>query len=252
MKKLNPTNYCARTIFLILSLLTSHAYGSVTILGSRIIYPEKSGSVDVLLKNNDDIPYVIQTWFDDGDTDSQPQKQNNAIFISSPPVFRIQPRSGQIIRVIFSSSRKLATDRETLGWFNMLQIPPSNLDDSKNKNAMLVIVRNRIKTFYRPAAIGNPGNILKNLKLTYVYDLKKGGGVEIENPQPWHASIVDIKANINSGTYKSDAEMIPPFSKKTFWFNSSKLRPNDSGEVIVAAINDQGARLSERYNINHK
>ncbi len=50
MKKLNPTNYCARAIFLILSLLTSHAYGSVTILGSRIIYPEKSGSVDVLLK----------------------------------------------------------------------------------------------------------------------------------------------------------------------------------------------------------
>ncbi|MDI5818937.1 fimbria/pilus periplasmic chaperone, partial [Salmonella enterica subsp. enterica serovar Kentucky] len=50
-------------VFLLLALPATASWASVTILGSRIIYPSTASSVDVQLKNNDAIPYIVQTWF---------------------------------------------------------------------------------------------------------------------------------------------------------------------------------------------
>jgi len=123
----------------------SASWASVTMIGNRIIYPSDAKSVDVQMKNNDDFPYVVQTWFDDGDINSQPQKKSDVPMISTPPVFRIQGKSGQIVRIVFNKFKQLPTDRETLYWFNSLQIPPSNISANSKKNEMLVMLRNRVK-----------------------------------------------------------------------------------------------------------
>ncbi|ECK7329236.1 fimbria/pilus periplasmic chaperone, partial [Salmonella enterica subsp. enterica] len=100
---------------------------SVTILGSRIIYPSTASSVDVQLKNNDAIPYIVQTWFDDGDMNTSPENSSAMPFIATPPVFRIQPKAGQVVRVIYNNTKKLPQDRESVFWFNVLQVPPTNI-----------------------------------------------------------------------------------------------------------------------------
>lgn len=241
------------SLFLItapLLFISGDASANVTLLGSRIIYPENVKAVDIQFKNNSNIPYVIQTWFDNGDEHSKPEEKSDAPFIVTPPVFRIQPKTGQIARVIFTHTLTVPEDRESVFWFNTLQIPPANLQSENNPNAMMIMLRNRLKVFYRPVSVGNPGNILKNISVTPVYDMTKGTGVEIDNPQPWHLSLLDISLNVDNKNLVSDAEMISPFSKKTFWFSAGNKRLQGVSTISVAAINDQGARISESYKVN--
>ena len=89
------------------------SWASVTIIGSRIIYPSTAPSVDVQPKNNDAFPYIVQTWFDDGDIDLKPENASTIPFISTPPVFRILPKSGQIVRIVYGANKSLPQDRES-------------------------------------------------------------------------------------------------------------------------------------------
>ncbi|WP_313687790.1 fimbria/pilus periplasmic chaperone [Pantoea sp.] len=237
------------TLLLLSCFISVTAEASVTIQGSRIIYPANAKSVDVQLKNNDNLPYVMQTWFDDGDIDSRPEQTTQTPFIVTPPVFRIQPKSGQIVRVIFSGNQSLPQDRESVFWFNVLQIPPVNRAGATQQNAMMVMLRNRIKIFYRPAAVGKPGNILDGLRIRHIRDSKKGNGLEIDNPQPWHASLVTVSLKIAGQTFQARPDMVAPFSKQLFWFPASGKHLQGAGVASLAAINDQGARISENYTV---
>ena len=235
---------------LLLSTVLTSAQASVTLLGSRIIYPGAASSIDIQFKNGDNIPYIIQAWFDDGDIDAKPQQINRVPFIITPPVFRIQPKAGQVARVMFSSSRPLPQDKESVFWFNMLQIPPAGQASAAKQNAMTVMLRNRIKLFYRPAAIGKPGNILQGIKVRSLFDERHGSGIEIENAQPWFASLVAASLQIANKTYRCEPEMVAPFSQQTCWFPNNKQRLEGVGTVRLDAINDQGARISESYPIH--
>ncbi|MBW1251823.1 fimbria/pilus periplasmic chaperone [Pantoea allii] len=229
--------------------LPFYANASVTIMGSRIIYPGQARSVDVQFKNNDAIPYVIQSWFDNGDENSQPENRVNTPFIITPPVFRIQPKAGQVAKVMVNNTVAQPQDRESVYWFNTLQIPPSNINQDKTQNVMLVVLRNRMKVFYRPERIGAPKNILKGITVTPLYQANKGNGIEIDNPQPWHASLVDVVLKVGNHTFKSEADMVSPFAKQTYWFNNSK-RLQGAGVVSISAVNDQGAKISENFTVD--
>ncbi len=113
---------------------------------------------------------------------------------------------------------------------------------------MLVVLRNRMKVFYRPKSIGAPKNILKGIKVTSFYHANKGMGIEIDNPQPWHASLVDVVLKVGNQSLKRDADMVSPFSRQTYWFNNSK-RLKGSGVITVSAVNDQGAKISENFTV---
>lgn len=234
---------------LFISVMSASAAASVTLLGSRIIYPAPVSSINIQFKNDDSIPYVIQTWFDEGDMDAKPQQINRVPFITTPPVFRIQPKSGQVARIVVSQPDKLPQDRESVYWFNMLQIPPAS-QAAADKNAMTVMLRNRVKLFYRPAAIGKPGNILSGIKVHTLIDPQKGSGLQIDNAQPWHASFVAISLRIAGKNYACEPVMVAPFSVHTCWFSHTKQRLQGVGSVKLDAINDQGARISENYPIN--
>lgn len=234
---------------LLLMLLSTTAFGSVTMLGSRIIYSAGASSVDVQLRNNDDIPYVIQTWFDNGNVDATPAEGKNIPFVATPPVFRIQPKAGQVLRVMYTGATQLPQDRESVFWFNALQVPPSNLDSEKGQNKMLVMLRTRVKLFYRPASLGAPVNQLKGLKVTAVWDAKKGYGINVENPQPWYASLTHIDTQVRGQKHQQDADMVAPFGNRTFWFSGWKNKTPGDGTVSVRLVNDQGARVSEQYHV---
>ncbi|WP_052285319.1 fimbria/pilus periplasmic chaperone [Kluyvera genomosp. 1] len=235
--------------FIIGLMLIPSAYASVTMLGSRVIYPSTASSVDVQLKNNDDFPYVIQTWFDDGDVDAGPNQASAIPFVATPPVFRIQAKNGQVVRIAATGNKKLPQDRESVYWFNILQIPPSNLEGTEKKNKMLVMLRTRVKLFYRPAAISAPVEQLKKLQVKLVWNSRQGLGVEIANPQPWFASVTDIALTLGGQKRALHADMVSPFSQRTFWFSAIKNRPNSGGTVSLTVVNDQGSRISEHYDV---
>lgn len=229
----------------------SLSWASVTILGSRIIYPSDVTSVDVQLKNNDAFPYVVQTWFDNGDIDADPQAVGTVPFLATPPVFRIQPKSGQIVRIVSSQNKALPQDRESVFWFNALQVPPANVSGDKKQNKMLVMLRTRIKLFYRPAKLGAPGNLAKKLQIKAVSDAKKGSGITVINPQPWFASISNLTTSVNGKTYTLKADMVAPLSEQTFWLPDNITIKRTNGTVKVTLVNDQGARISEQYHVTY-
>ena len=235
--------------FIIGLMIIPSAYSSVTMLGNRIIYQAAARSVDVQLKNNDDFPYIIQTWFDDGNLNAGPNQASGIPFVATPPVFRIQGKNGQIIRIAATGNKNLPPDRESVYWFNILQIPPSNLQGTENKNRMLVMLRTRVKLFYRPAGISAPTAQLKNLKVRLLWNSSRGLGVEIANPHPWFASISDIAVTLAGQKSTLHADMVSPFSQRTFWFPAIKNRPKSGGTVLVTAVNDQGSRINEQYDV---
>lgn len=104
--------------FTFLALFSLQLNASVIMTGTRIIYNEGSRSVDVNLKNQSDFPYVVQTWFDDGKMSSGPDASVRVPFIASPPVFRIQPGAGQVVKVTFTGGFNLPDDRESVFYFN--------------------------------------------------------------------------------------------------------------------------------------
>lgn len=73
--------------------------------GTRIIYDGAAKSTDVHLKNKDAIPYVVQSWFDNGNMADGPEKSAQVPFIATPPAFRIQPGEGQIIRIVYTQGK---------------------------------------------------------------------------------------------------------------------------------------------------
>lgn len=240
-------------LFSIVVFLTSlSAEASVTLLGSRIIYSSDAKSIDIVLKNNDTIPYVIQTWFDRGNEHSTPADSSDTPFIVTPPVFRIQPQTGQIARIMYSATKALPSDRESLFWFNMLEIPPMTQGATSQSNAMMVMLRNRVKVFYRPIGLGDPTNVLDGLKVSRVYSAEKGHGLLIANPQPWFVSLVNIQLGRGKDKQSLRAEMLSPFSEKTFPVSTSGKSLQDQGIVTLSAINDQGARISETYHPEDK
>jgi P pilus assembly protein, chaperone PapD len=107
---------------------------------------------------------------------------------------------------------------------------------------MLLILRNRIKIFYRPEVIGNPHDILSDLKVKYL-----NGVVEVNNDQPWHVSIVDVSVKARNGTISCMADMIAPYSTKKYECKGNIVRSYGDIVVSISAMNDQGAKVSENY-----
>ncbi len=139
-----------RTSALLLVLLASiaQARASVVVTGTRVIYPGEAREKTVQLSNRDAFPNVVQAWVDIDAPDAPPD-QADAPFLVNPAVFRMAPDSGQTLRIVYTG-QGLPGDRESLFHLNVLQIPPRNSSHA-DRNQMLLMLRNRLKLFYRPA-----------------------------------------------------------------------------------------------------
>lgn len=231
-------------LIFLMTFISDNVQASVTILGSRIIYPGNALSVDVQLKNNDNIPYVIQAWLDNGNMDSQPGDKSDVPFIITPPLFRIQPLTGQVLRIRFIPNVSLPQDRETIYWFNSLQIPPGNIQAESGRNSIVLMLRNRMKLFYRPKAIGQPVNVFDGVKVTMQKE-----GVEINNTQPWYLSLTEVAIKTAGKKTACEAEMIAPFAKKVVRCKPATHSLSANSVISLSAMNDQGAKVSEDYPI---
>ena len=100
----------------------AHA-NNIIVNGTRFIYPGNEKEITVQLSNNADRPALAQAWLDNGDADATPDTITTP-FIITPPISRVDAKSGQTLRIKLGSSAGLAKDKETLWWLNLLEIPP--------------------------------------------------------------------------------------------------------------------------------
>lgn len=221
--------------------LVASAQASVVMTGNRVVYPAQNKEVNIQLTNHDDFPNVIQVWMDSGNEDSTPET-GQAPFIITPPFFKMAAKAGQTVRLMFTGEQ-LPQDRESVYYLNFLQIPPREAKSSSNQ--MLIMLRNRVKVFYRPAGITtSPTEIAQHVKPKIV---QRGNtyAVELENMSGYYLSISGASILSDNKVIQLGNKMIAPFSSET-WPVTSKVR---NPELTINYINDQGAKITHRYQL---
>lgn len=227
---------------LLCALSSAVAHAGVSIVGTRIVYPSNAKSVNVQLNNSFSTAALVQAWIDDGDPSSIPAAEKIP-FILNPALTRVEAQKGQVIRILPLDVSHLAKDRESIFWFNMLDIPPE--DPSLDKtNRINFTVRTRIKMFYRPSTIKlKPEQAYKSLQ--FIQNAQQQ--VSINNPTPYFITLIKI----SDGTQQlikdgEQAVMLQPFEQrvlKDLKFHSATQK------ISYSVINDLGASQDFEYRL---
>lgn len=227
------------------------AHANVIIAGTRVIFPAKDGEITVRLTNQNTTPALIEAWVDSGDPMSTPDKVNTP-FLITPPLFRMEPNRDQSLRILFTHSEQpLPTDRESVFWLNVLEVPPKPTSlEFQGKNSMQLAIRSRLKLFYRPADLADdplkaPGEL--SFKAT---SNAGSAAVVVHNPTPYYVTISQITVTVGGTEHKVDTGMVAPLSDLSLPVSDLKQAPAAGSVVNYDCINDYGADMPQKGTVS--
>lgn len=233
--------------FFLLSALFSASTASiagVTIAGTRIIFPGNEREMSVRTNNKGNLPALVQVWIDDGQANEN-INQVKTPFIITPPVFRIEPGKGQSLRLIYNGMA-LPQDRESLFWFNLLEIPPMTKTQDKSKNNLELAFRTRIKILWRPQTLEeNSVKTFKRLKWEIANDSKKGAGIRITNPTGYYYSFDTGTITQGGKKYDVNMDMVAPGHTETWYAGSASAAGGSVTQITVKLLNDYGSPVEK-------
>lgn len=225
------------------ALLAGSAHASVTIGGTRVVYPLEQREVTVKLDNDSRNPSLVQVWMDDGNADAKPG-EIKVPFVITPPIFRMDPKKAQTLRMMYSGEA-LPQDRESVYWLNVLDIPPK-ASGATDANVLQLAYRTRIKVFVRPAKLpGKPEDAPAQLswKVT-VAPSGKGQAVSVSNPTPYYVSFSEVDVESSGHTYKNEeGGMVAPHATTVLPVPKMDSVPAGA-KVHYMAISDYGGALN--------
>ncbi|MDQ8943320.1 molecular chaperone [Acinetobacter soli] len=216
---------------LTLSAIVTSAQAGIVITGTRVIYPSDKEFVSVQLTNVGEQIALVQSWIDDKDIITDPTT-TKAPFIVTPPITTIEASRGQSLRVIFNQKQKLASDRETLFWLNVLDIPAK---PEAGKNYLQFAIRNRLKLFYRPSGL----SIEQQQAFQKIEAQRVNNRLEINNPTPYYLNFAKSHLILKNGALGEikNLSFIEPFSKQQFDVENLA----DAKSAQLSLIDDYGS-----------
>ncbi|AIL31989.1 molecular chaperone [Basilea psittacipulmonis DSM 24701] len=208
------------------------------IMATRVIYPSDQKSVSLELTNSGKRPSLVQVWIDNGNPDASPEKIT-APFVVTPPVARVDNGKGQTLRITYTGE-PLPTDRESIFYVNVLDIPPKPKAGEASPNYLQIAIRSRIKLFFRPTTLSiSPSEAYQQVK----WSLENSKGktyLVADNPTPYYITYGTLYALQNGKKIQApNADMVAPFSQARFLLNSPI---KSAKEIIWTTINDYGGR----------
>lgn len=235
-------------LFITALIGSQSAFASMTIIGTRVIFPGGEKEANIRTTNKGTLPSLVQVWVDDGNANADLNKMKIP-FIVSPPIYRVEPNKGQSVRLIYSGMA-LPQDRETVYWFNMLEIPPKAANAGSQK--LEIAFRTRIKIFYRPAALRNGNSIASfdKVKWTQVSDSLHGKGIKVQNPTPYYISFDSISAVADNRKIEIESNMLAPRTERTYFPLDRKLKVATYSSIDAKLVNDYGAVLEKKFKAN--
>ncbi|WP_432699780.1 fimbria/pilus periplasmic chaperone [Kluyvera cryocrescens] len=202
--------------------MVPHAEAGVALGATRVIYPAGQKQVPLAVTNNDDSStYLIQSWVENADG------VKDGRFVVTPPLFAMQGKKENTLRILDATNNQLPQDRESLFWMNVKAIP--SMDKSKlGDNTLQLAIISRIKLYYRPAKLALSSDQAAE-KLTF----RRGAGtLTLVNPTPYYLTVTEL----NAGTRVLENALVPPMGE-----TQVKL-PADAGrDITYKTINDYGA-----------
>ncbi|WP_343595757.1 molecular chaperone [Acinetobacter sp.] len=232
-------------LLMVCSLSTaSIAHSNVVMTGTRIIYPAEQQEKTLQFSNNANQSSIVQIWVDKDNPQSTPETADGP-FVINPQVFRINPNHGQMVRMIYVGVNTLPQDRESIFYLNFKQIPA--LEKNKlDQNRLVLLVKSRIKIFYRPKTIiGQPEDSFKNLTYTLIQN-KSTTLLEVNNPSGYYINPTQAIIKNNALEYKAlDVNIIPPKSTVR-WKLNKEITQGSVDQVILRLVNDYGSYMNQQ------
>lgn len=211
-------------------VFVSNAMANIVITGTRAIYPAGDKEISVKVNNKGNGPVLIQSWIDKGDPDANPDTIR-VPFIINPPMNRVDAKKGQTLRISWTGSSTLPSDRESVFWLNILEIPPMGIK-KEDVNKLQVAFRSRIKMFYRPASLKeDSAKAAESIK----WEINSGKLTAINN-SPYYVTLLGVRAA--SSKAEGTGDMVSPFGKLEIVKKSGQF---SRGQIITwQYINDWG------------
>jgi len=238
-----------------LMLSATAAHAGFTISGTRVIYEEAQGETTVNVRHTvGDTAVLMQAWIDDGDPEMQPGQQN-VPFILTPAVALMEPGNAQVIRVLRIG--ELPPDRESLFFFNVLEVPPDASDKmAAGESFVQFAMQARLKFFYRPRGLQPSINRAQEmLRFSTAAGADGKLRVRIKNPTPYHFTFSELALHASEADnapvlaeLDADVEvgpMVAPNSELDVVMKASgggQFRAGASTQVRYITVNDQGGR----------
>ncbi|EPO4911681.1 fimbrial biogenesis chaperone [Citrobacter koseri] len=171
--------YLLSTLFLVAA--TAHA--GVIINGTRLVYQGDKKESSLGLSNPDSTDYLVQSWVDSGS-----KNPGNPPFLITPPLFRLNAKEDNVLRVIRTGGN-LPEDRESLYWLNIKAIPSSK--HVEGVNTLQIAINTRIKLLYRPSSVkGKPEEVADKLEWH-----REGHDLVVNNPTPFYMNFQSVMIN---------------------------------------------------------
>ncbi|WP_137163268.1 fimbrial biogenesis chaperone [Pseudomonas asiatica] len=225
--------------FACLATLSSTTEAALTISATRVVHPSDKHSSSVVVANPSQAPYAVQAWVNTAADDTS----TVVPFAVSPTLFRLDPKREQLVK-INALPNNLPTDRESLFYFNVQEIPQV---DSAQQNVLKIAMRTRIKLFFRPSQVqGVPEQHLDSLQWSLASENGKTF-LQVHNPTPYHFTFGRLEVGKAGTTEKIDtALMALPMQNQAFELKTT--RPAEGLQVRFSTINDYGGstRLVEK------
>lgn len=221
-------------------LLSTQSHAGISLSGTRVIYPATSKEASVTVKNQSKDDVMIQSWLESPD-----DGKGDLPFAITPSLSRLGGDKQQILR-IFYAGEGLATDRESVFWLSVQEIPQR----SKGDNSLQIAVRQRIKLFYRPADLpGKPEEAPARLKWRWTRDGGKPA-LDVVNDTPYFVSLGRARLMVGTNAYPIVTEMIAPKSVKRLPINAFNGAQPANATVEFSSINDFGATVDAQADVS--
>lgn len=221
-------------------LVTTSASASIVMTGTRVIFPSAVTEKIIQFKNPDPQPYVVQLQF----TKEDNEPDDLAPFVLVPPVFRMEPHTGQSVRLIANNTSGLPQDKESVFYLNFTQLPALKATQ-KDQNQLVIAVTSRVKIFYRPELLkGQQSDAYQSLKFSL-----KDGSLFVDNPTGFYITVRKAELVINGNTSEiTKSLMISP--KSTMKLHTIKKLTSLEGALLkLTLVNDYGTDVKREMHL---
>lgn len=200
-----------------------YAHAGIVIESTRYLYKEGAREISAQVENKDNIPYLIKSWV-------EAPAGKSPSFMATPPLFRLEGKQQNTVRLFSTGNINAPTDRESIFFFNIMAIPPSDEATAQN-NTIQLAVRHRMRLIYRPKSLFD---LTPNTEAKKIEWRKSGTKVTIKNPTPFFYYFNSVK--IGNKEFKQDINSIAPMTTKDVIL---KENVNASG-ITWKVVNDYG------------
>lgn len=220
--------------------------GGLGLSTTRIIFNQSDKGAEVTFRNNGSALYLVQSAVVPAGEDvlketglkkaSPVESQARAPFIVTPPLFRSEPGTENVLRILRTGGL-FPADRESLFYFRFNAIPPSpeaadGQDASSGKvgTQLSIALGMSVKLFYRPKGLSeSPDGAWSRLTFHRVKT-----GVELSNPTPYFQTLSSLTLGGVVVDLNRQPSMVAPFSKVVF------TGAGTGSQAVWTTINDYG------------